>query len=205
MTKEYNVELVKDGKVVATAKGVTLSPNIVEKEAQNMPLEIGFKRLSDNAILPTKAHATDSGFDLFAAQDVIIAPGETVVVPTDIALQLPQGYEATVRPRSGITSKTKLRVQLGTIDNGYNAGIGVIIDNTAPVYIPHAPIYPINLKGEYQTDYLDQYLDETYLIRKGDKIAQLVVQPIPTTVAVEITGELDESDRGASGFGSSGV
>ena len=177
----------------------------IEKEAQNMPLEIGFKRLSDNAILPTKAHATDSGFDLFAAQDVIIAPGETVVVPTDIAVQLPKGYEAQVRPRSGITSKTKLRVQLGTIDEQYRGNIGIIVDNIAPVYIPHAPIYPINLNGKYQTGYLDQYLDETYLIRKGDKIAQLVVQPIPTTVAVEIPGELENSDRGANGFGSSGV
>lgn len=177
----------------------------IEKEAQNMPLEIGFKRLSDNAILPTKAHATDSGFDLFAAQDVIIAPGETVVVPTDIAVQLPKGYEAQVRPRSGITSKTKLRVQLGTIDEQYRGNIGIIVDNIAPVYIPHAPIYPINLNGKYQTGYLDQYLDETYLIRKGDKIAQLVVQPIPATVAVEITGELEGSDRGANGFGSSGV
>lgn len=177
----------------------------IEKEAQNMPLEIGFKRLSDNAILPTKAHATDSGFDLFAANDVIIAPGETVVVPTDIAVQLPKGYEGQVRPRSGITSKTKLRVQLGTIDNEYTGDIGVIVDNIAPVFLTEFPIYPITITGEWRTDYLDQYPDETYLIRKGDKIAQLVVQPIPATVAVEITGKLEDSDRGEAGFGSSGV
>lgn len=211
MTKKYNVELVKDGQVVATAKGVTLSPNMIEKEAQNMPLEIGFKRLSDNAILPTKAHATDSGFDLFAAQDVIIAPGETVIIPTDIAVQLPQGYESQVRPRSGITSKTKLRVQLGTIDEQYRGNIGIIIDNISQEHV-HRPekirdvhnTYVYTINNETQRT-ISRHKHGTYLIRKGDKIAQLVVQPIPATVAVEITGELEDSDRGESGFGSSGV
>src|SRR5690625_601254 len=91
---------------------------------------VGFKRLSDAATIPTKAHPTDSGFDLHASADVIIEPGETAVVPTGIAVELPPGYEAQVRPRSGITAKTKLRVQLGTIDNDYRGEIGVIVDNT---------------------------------------------------------------------------
>src|SRR5699024_9980354 len=83
------------------------------------PISVGFKRLSDNATIPTKAHASDSGFDLYAREDVIIEPGETAIVPTNIAVDLPAGYEAQVRPRSGVTAKTKLRVQLGTIDNDY--------------------------------------------------------------------------------------
>lgn len=95
------------------------------------PIRVGFKRLNDDAIIPTKAHPTDSGFDLCASKDVIIEPGETTVVPTGIAVELPPGYEATVRPRSGITAKTKLRVQLGTIDNEYRGEIGVIVDNIA--------------------------------------------------------------------------
>lgn len=194
----------------------------IEKEAQNMPLEIGFKRLSDNAILPTKAHATGSGFDLFAATDVIITPGETVVVPTDIAVQLPQGYEAQVRPRSGITSKTKLRVQLGTIDESYRGNIGIIVDNTAPMtyeledYGDGLEIDYVRTNGLQTIDNsgytpLGNILTEdsvplgTYIIRKHDKIAQLVVQPIPTTVAVEIPGELEDTDRGINGWGSSGV
>src|SRR5699024_2119699 len=90
---------------------------------------IGFKRLIDDANIPTKAHATDSGFDLYAAEDVIIEPGETKIIPTGIAVQLPKGMEAQVRPRSGVTAKTKLRVQLGTIDNQYRGEIGVIVDN----------------------------------------------------------------------------
>lgn len=176
---------------------------LIEKEAQNMPLEIGFKRLSDNAILPTKVHATDSGFDLFAAQDVIIAPGETVVVPTDIAVQLPQGYEAQVRPRSGITSKTKLRVQLGTIDNGYTSGIGVIVDN---IYQrPIGKLSEIIVRDIANKRIGVEAGDGSYVIKTGDKIAQLVVQPIPATIAVEITEELEDTDRGVNGWGSSGV
>lgn len=177
----------------------------IEKEAQNMPLEIGFKRLSDNAILPTKAHASDSGFDLFAAQDVIIAPGETVVVPTDIAVQLPPGHEAQVRPRSGITSRTKLRVQLGTIDESYRGNIGIIVDNINPKTDRCTIGYHSLVISDaiVRADHMVVY--GTYLIEKGTKFAQLVVQPIPATVAIEITGELEDSDRGASGFGSSGV
>src|SRR5690625_1400498 len=97
---------------------------------------VGFKRLSDGATIPTKAHASDSGFDFAASADVIIEPGETKVIPTGIAVELPPGYEAQVRPRSGVTSKTKLRVQLGTIDSGYKGDIGVIVDNieTRPLW-----------------------------------------------------------------------
>src|SRR5690625_1275503 len=93
-------------------------------------VKIGYKTLNDDSILPTKAHPTDSGFDLYASDDVIIEPGETTIVPTGIAVELPAGYEAQVRPRSGVTAKSKLRIQLGTIDNGYNGEIGVIVDNT---------------------------------------------------------------------------
>lgn len=182
---------------------------LIEKEAQNMPLEIGFKRLSDNAILPTKAHASDSGFDLFAAQDVIIAPGETVVVPTDIAIQLPQGYDATVRPRSGITSRTTLRVAIGTIDHDFTGNIGIIVDNISQKFL-HVETartkYMRYVDGSVVPPGIgDYHLHDTYLIKKGTKLAQLVVQPIPTTVAVEITGELGDSERGEKSFGSSGI
>ena len=177
----------------------------IEKTADGVNImRIRFKLLSENAKLPTKTNPTDSGLDLYAAEDVVIAPGETVVVKTDVAVELPPGHEAQVRPRSGITSKTKLRIQLGTIDESYRGNIGIIVDNIASVYLPELPVYPISIDGKWQTECLDQYPDETYLIRKGDKIAQLVVQPIPQTVAVEIS-ELSASDRGENGFGSSGV
>lgn len=151
-----------------------------------MYVPVGFKRLSDNATIPTKAHATDSGFDLYAAEDTVIEPGETKVVPTNIAVVLPEGYEAQVRPRSGVTAKTKLRVQLGTIDNGFTGDIGVIAD-----YI-HARA--INFRT-----------DDAYHIRKGSRIGQLVVQPLPSVEAYEITGDIDETVRSVRGFGSTGV
>lgn len=181
-----------------------LNATKIEKEANNLPLEIGFKRLSEHAILPTKANPSDSGLDLYAAEDIIIAPGETVIVKTNLAVQLPPGYEAVVRPRSGITSKTKLRVHLGTIDESYRGDIGIIVDNISHK-IESKSGYFQQIDGsmtqliEYDANYV-----HTYLIRKGDKIAQLVVQPIPQTVAVEIA-ELDDTDRGGNGFGSSGV
>lgn len=165
-------------------------------------MEIGFKRLSEHAVLPTKAHPSDSGFDLYAAEDVIITPGETAVVPTNIAVRLSEGYEATVRPRSGITSRTKLRVQLGTIDNEYTGDIGVIVDN---IYQrPLGKLAEVVVRDITNKQIYEDARDGSYKIRKGDKIAQLVVQPIPQTVAVEIT-ELGESARGANGWGSSGV
>src|SRR5690606_3184434 len=168
-------------------------------------IKVGFKRLNDNAIIPTKAYPTDSGFDLYASKDVIIRPGETTVVPTGIAVELPPGYEATVRPRSGITAKTKLRVQLGTIDNEYRGEIGVIVDNIAEDPCGNESQYLTYIDGlDYRTDG-ETYPNDTYLIRKGDRIAQLVIQPIPTVEAYEVEGELKTTERGESGFGSTGV
>src|SRR5690625_2996998 len=169
-------------------------------------LQVGFKRLSDSAVIPTKAHASDSGFDLVASEDVIIEPGETAVVPTGIAVELPAGYEAQVRPRSGVTAKTKLRVQLGTIDNGYNGEIGVIVDNTNEPQMAIKRIWTIGHNYEVDGDCnIETLKGGTFvLIRKGDRIAQLVVQPIPNVEAIEVF-DVGETERGEGGFGSSGV
>ena len=186
----------------------------VDEMLNDDKVTIGFKRLSDDAILPTKAHPTDSGFDLYASDDVIIEPGETVIVPTGIAVELPPGYEAQIRPRSGVTAKTKLRVQLGTIDNGYRGEIGVIVDNIAIKAWTDKQLSP--LKGGGGGSYLkdlsgnDLHVSRkfkvgTCIIRKGDRIAQLVIQRLPETVAVEIDEFSEDSERGAGGFGSTGV
>ena len=92
-------------------------------------LSVKIKRLHPDAVIPQYAHEGDAGFDLVAAADVIIEPGETALIPTGIAVELPPGYELQVRPRSGITLRTKLRVQLGTVDSNYRGEIGVIVDN----------------------------------------------------------------------------
>src|SRR5690625_1086179 len=167
-------------------------------------IKVGFKRLSDGAIIPTKAHQSDSGFDLFASEDVIIEPGETVIVPTGIAVELSAGYEAQGRPRSGVTAKSKLRVQLGTIDNGYMGEIGVIVDKITDDPIGNTSRYLNFVDGsEIRQD--EDIPDGTYYIRKGDKLAQLVVQPLPAVEAYEVEGDLEETERGEGGFGSSGV
>lgn len=172
-------------------------------------ISVGFKRLNDNAFIPSKAHPTDSGFDLYASEDVIIEPGETAVVPTGIAVQLPAGYEAQVRPRSGIMAKTKLRVQLGTIDNAYRGEIGVIVDNIDNIthlsvegFAESWLVRDVNNRLINVSEEIDV---NSYLIRKGDRIAQIVIQPLPAVEAYEIEDELEETERGEGGFGSTGV
>lgn len=185
---------------------------------EKAPIQVGFKRLTPDAVIPTKAHPQDSGFDLVASADVIIEPGETAVVPTGIAVQLPAGYEATVRPRSGVTSKTKLRVAYGTVDQGYGGEVGVIVDNVGlPSFYLNETYMTIGLEFEHGPLLLGGGRAEeqggteqanTYLIRKGDKLAQLVITRLPDVEAVEVTGVEEafaETARGANGFGSSGV
>src|SRR5690625_3578945 len=170
-----------------------------------MTLRVGFKKLSKHAIIPSRAFPTDSGYDLYASEDVIIEPGETAVVPTGIAVQLPEGYEAQVRPRSGVTSRTKLRVQLGTIDNGYTGEIGVIVDNINSFSTDNLVSLLTYIDGKTGLDNNgDLYGEGTYLIRKGEKIAQLVVQHLPQIIAEEVYN-LEETERGDAGFGSTGI
>lgn len=172
-------------------------------EAEQQRPQVGFKRLTPDATIPTKAHPTDSGFDLCAYADVIIEPGATIVVATGIAVNLPAGYEAQIRPRSGVTSKTKLRVQLGTIDNSYKGAIGVIVDNTYQS-LGWDDTMPNDLNGNPVDVCPEGVSDGTYFIRKNDRIAQLVITRLPDIEAIEVF-DVEESERGAQGFGSSGV
>ncbi len=174
-------------------------------------IKVGFKRLTDDAVLPVRAHYSDSGFDLFANEDVVIQPGETELIKTGVGIHLPEGYEAQVRPRSEVTSKTKLRVQLGTIDNDYTGQIGIIVDNTTKdTYLQNAHIFhkfgPVihDIEGKnVSTHSFDCVKGMHYQIRKGDKLAQLVIQKLPQVHAYEID-ELPTTPRGSNGFGSSG-
>ena len=137
--------------------------------------KLQIKQLSESATLPTRAHTTDSGLDLYASEDALVTYTHASVIPTGIAVNIPAGYEGQIRPRSGKSSKTNLRVILGTVDCGYNGEIGVIADT-------------LN-KSEY-------------LVRKGEKIAQLVISPI-VTPSLEIVDQFNtQSDRGSNGFGS---
>nr|WGD61859.1 deoxyuridine 5'-triphosphate nucleotidohydrolase [Bacillus subtilis]WGD72261.1 deoxyuridine 5'-triphosphate nucleotidohydrolase [Bacillus subtilis]WGD74955.1 deoxyuridine 5'-triphosphate nucleotidohydrolase [Bacillus subtilis] len=171
-------------------------------------MNVNIKRLSPDAQTPTYAHATDAGFDLVAAADVIIEPGATACVPTGLAFEIPEGYEMQIRPRSGITLKTKLRVRLGTVDAGYRGEVGVIVDNiNRDTDVEEDFLIDISDNIVSAHDYLgawDNFDRGSYIIRKGDRLAQAVIKPVEQAVFTEVDA-LGDSDRGAGGFGSSGV
>jgi len=144
---------------------------------------------------------------LVASEDVIIEPGRTVIIPTGLAIALPPGYECQIRPRSGITLKTKLRVQLGTVDSGYTGPVGVIVDNIAQQPespYPEKDYYLFGIDGKDYDVAPNEYLWNTYIIRKGDRLAQCVINQVEQA-QFQVVEELDETERGAGGFGSSGV
>lgn len=142
-------------------------------------MTLRFKKLRPDAILPSYAHPSDAGMDVRSVEDLMIAPGKRALVPTGLVMLLPPGYEAQVRPRSGLALKSGVTVlnTPGTIDSGYRGEVGVILANFG------------------ETD---------FSVKKGDKIAQIVIAPV-TQPTIEETDVVDETDRGAGGFGSTGV
>ncbi len=144
-----------------------------------MSLDVLVTRLDPDVPLPSYAHPGDAGADLVTTVDVELAPGERATVPTGIAIALPSGYAAFVHPRSGLASR--LGVALvnapGTVDAGYRGEISVVLVN-------HDPREPVTL-------------------RRGDRVAQLVVQQVERVTFHEVES-LPGSARGAGGFGSTG-
>ena len=142
-------------------------------------MRVKIRRLSADAVLPVYAHGPgeDAGMDLCAVADVLLAPGVPRLVPTGLAIELPSGYEAQIRPRSGLALKHAITLpnSPATIDPGYRGEIRVILLNLGR---------------------------DPYQIHRGDRIAQMVVaryEPIKWDES-----ELNHSSRGEGGFGSSG-
>lgn len=160
-------------------------------------VEVALEICREGAKIPEYSRPGDAGMDVCAAEDVTIGPGETVIVPTGLKLAIPDGYEIQIRPRSGISLKTPLRISNspGTIDSGYRDELGVILTN---ISMPgsDAQIHTLNEKGSG---------NGTYIIRKGDRIAQLVLQAVPR-MRFSVVGSVNEigQNRGG-GFGSTGV
>ena len=142
-------------------------------------MTLRFKRIHPDAALPAYAHPSDAGMDLRSVADVTIPRFGRALVPTGLVALLPPGYEIQVRPRSGLALKKGVTVlnSPGTIDAGYRGEIGVILAN---------------------------FGEESFEVKKGDKVAQLVLAPV-TQAAVEETDVVDATDRGAGGFGSTGA
>lgn len=153
-----------------------------------------------DAKMPAYAHLTDSGMDVYALEDITIAPGETKLVPIGIKVAIPAGYELQVRPKSGRCLKTKLRVANtpGTIDAGYRDEIAVIIDNIEP-FIKEAEI-------DENGRLYNVLFGSSYTIGKGEKFAQLVLAEVPKAIFYEVEKVTDIANDGRNGgFGSTGV
>lgn len=151
-----------------------------------------------DAKIPAYAKAGDAGMDVYVVEDVTINPGETVIVPTGIKCALPLGYEFEVRPRSGLSVKTPLRVANapGTIDSGYRDEIGVIITNTEP------KIKDISF-AEGSTPAI--LYGQSYTITKGMRFAQLVLKEVPACAFYEVSKVAEIGFNRDGGFGSSGT
>lgn len=142
-------------------------------------LEVVLQRLDPDLPPPAYAHPGDAGADLLTAVDVELAPGERALVPTGIAIALPEGFVALIHPRSGLAARHGLSIvnTPGTVDAGYRGEIKVLLINHDP--------------------------RETVSLRRGDRVAQLVIQRVERARFVEVDA-LPESVRGAGGYGSTG-
>ena len=137
------------------------------------------KRLRPDAVVPARAYSGDAGLDLSACERVELAPGERALVPTGLAVAIPEGYAGFVQPRSGLAAKHGISIvnTPGLVDSGY--------------------------RGELLVNLLNTDAHESFVVEPGMRIAQLVVVPVPAVGTVEVD-ELPPSDRSERGFGSSG-
>jgi dUTP pyrophosphatase len=143
-------------------------------------IELPVRRLRDDAVLPTQAYAGDAGLDLAACERHHVGPGERAVIPTGLAVEIPEGYGGFVLPRSGLAARHGITLlnAPGLIDAGYRGEVQVVFHNTDRT--------------------------ETFVVEPGMRIAQLVVLPVPGVSPVE-RDDLAASERGERGFGSSRV
>lgn len=145
-----------------------------------LTVPVALRRLDPDLPVPRQAREGDAGVDLHARTDQSLAPGERALVPTGVAIALPAGYAAFVHPRSGLAARHGVSIvnAPGTVDSGYRGEILVNLVNTDP--------------------------REPFEVRRGDRIAQLVVQQVAVPV-FEVVDELPDSERGTGGHGSSGT
>lgn len=136
------------------------------------------KKLRADAVVPARAYAGDAGLDLSACERVELAPGERALVPTGLAVAIPDGYAGFVQPRSGLAANHGISIvnTPGLVDAGY--------------------------RGELQVVLLNTDLHTSFVVEPGMRIAQLVVLPVPGFELVEVD-ELPTTERGERGFGSS--
>ncbi|MFW0112157.1 dUTP diphosphatase [Rothia sp. CCM 9417] len=143
-------------------------------------IHVEIKMLDEGLEPPAYAQPGDAGADLRSRIDLTLAPGERALVPTGVAIALPEGYVGLVHPRSGLAAKHGITIvnAPGTVDSGY--------------------------RGELMVSLLNTDREKSFAVKRGDRIAQLVIQRFETAI-FSLVDELDETERGSSGFGSTGV
>jgi dUTP pyrophosphatase len=141
-----------------------------------MMVKVKVKKLKESAVVPTYAHVGDAAMDLCSAEDYVVLSGKRQLISTGIAMELPVGYWANIRGKSGLAYKKGISILGGVIECTYRGEYGVVLLNTG---------------------------EEDFEIKAGDKIAQVVIAPV-ATAEIEEVGELDESDRGDRAWGSTG-
>ncbi|MFD2704663.1 dUTP diphosphatase [Salibacterium lacus] len=168
------------------------------------PVNVKVKRLSPDATLPTYATDGSAAFDLYAAQDVVIEPGSTEKVPLGLSVEIPAGYVMFIVPRSGVSLRTNLRQpnSIGVIDSDFRGELAMLFDNTTEY--TDTSDYTVDTLDEELIGYHEPTPEDSYIVRKGDRVCQAWVQPVPPVTFTEVD-ELDATERGAGGFGSSGV
>ncbi len=164
-----------------------------------MEQKLYIAKCREDAVIPKYANPGDAGMDIYAAEDVIIEPGCTKLVPTGLKMAIPVGYEVQIRPRSGISLKTMLRIPNapGTIDSGYRDEVNVIVHNASvrEEASSEEPFTP-DTKGVRHG---------TYLVRKGDRIAQMVIAKVEYLAPELIESVENIGENRGGGFGSTGV
>ena len=140
-------------------------------------MDIRVKKLSSKGTVPTKANASDAGWDLYSSEDAIIAPSNSELISTDIAMAIPDGYVGLIWDRSSMAAKRGLHRFAGVIDSGYRGEIKVCLWNSS---------------------------DKYSVIKAGERVAQLLFHRVPSFSLKEVES-LDDTERGKGGFGSSGL
>lgn len=168
-----------------------------------------FKKLSKDAVTPKRGRL-DAGYDIFAAETVILEPQEKATIRTDIAVNIPEGYVGLLTSRSGVSSKTHLVIETGKIDAGFQGNMKINIkndmenDGITSLYedLDDELVIILDIKGNYINE--GEGARKVYKINKGDKLAQLVIVPIWTPELKEVEEFSYVSERGTDGFGSTG-
>ncbi len=156
---------------------MTGAAKCMENNLENNPGNLEVLRLDLEALLPTRAHADDAGLDLYGLEDVVLEPSQGKVARTGIAIALPSGTVGLVADRSSL-AKRGIKTAGGVIDAGYRGEIQIVLWN-----ISGQPVH----------------------LRKGERVAQLLIFPVNTPAVLEVKKFREETARGQKGFGSSGL